>query len=166
MSPRRGKVSAMRTILHSGALAACALAMQGCVFDDIRDELEQTNQRLTRVESQLGAIEKTNSELETLREQRLSSLDTLDGMNQTLASIDESLKSLDKHLAALRETISSIDNAIPFLSLRGGADDEEESVDGEVIEQGMQTGGESDTAEPEPAHEAPIDPEDEEPPTR
>lgn len=156
-----------RACVRSMVVMLVAAAPAGCVFNDIRDELEQTNSRLTRVEDKLGAIDKTNTELQTLREHRLSSLDTLDSMNQTLASIDTSLKSLDKHLAALRETISSIDNAIPFLSIGGGADDEEAEAAAEsVIQSGEETGGESDAIEPEPAEEAPIDPEDEEPPAR
>lgn len=137
-------IAMRRACVRSAVVMLAAAAPAGCVFDDIRDELEQTNSRLTRVEGKLGAIDKTNTELQTLREQRLSSLDTLDSMNQTLASIDTSLKSLDKHLAALRETISSIDNAIPFLSIGGGADDvEAEATAEEVLETREETGTEA-----------------------
>lgn len=117
-------------LLRLAAIVPCAGVLPGCVFGDIRDQLADTNARLDRVQAGLVEIERTNSELEGLRE-RLTALDRLESIDGSLQGIDEhlvtvegSLRDIDAHLASLRDTIHRIDEAIPFVEISGREPDE------------------------------------------
>ena len=99
----------------------------GCVFQDIRDEVLTTNQRISQVENSISttkaAIDQTNLKLADL-ESGVSRLDvtnaSLKQMEERMAllrSIEQSLGRLDSHLTSLRKTIGRISSMMPFLDL-------------------------------------------------
>ena len=121
----------MRITLPALCLPA-AIALPGCIFDDIRTELETANATLAETEQRLDEVTRANEQLEALQIR----LELLESIDASLASIDGSLKSvdgtlmtLDEHLASLRETINNIDSTIPFLSISGDDTPTEETTD-------------------------------------
>ncbi len=121
------------------------LCLTGCVVNDIHAEMQATNQRLEHVQDQLAVVDQVNQELQTINEERLNRLASIE---QSLASIDESLKridtqlapigeslaSVDGHLASLRKTINNIDSTIPFLRVSGDSEEEADALEAETSE--------------------------------
>jgi TolA-binding protein len=175
--------------------AACLLGaslgpLSGCVVWDIRNEMrktnvalggvqqtmDQTNQRLDRVESGLQRLDTTNSRLESTNasidsvEKGLGRIDatntSLSGLEQQLAllkSMNTSMGNLDVHLAALRKTIGRIDNAIPFLDLGTGDAPVEETAPIARVDAAPAEGAPGDGAQADGV-QAPAQPSDGSPP--
>lgn len=139
-----------------------SLILPGCIVQDIHDQIENSNNRLTAINRTVEQIERTNTLLTSI-EKSLSSIDTrLESIDQNLGSVDTRLSALQiildavsEHLASLRKTINNIDSTIPFLNLSGDDATEQEALEG----------GEADPAVPQnvPPTE-PADPEPQLPP--
>ena len=111
------------------ALAGSMLAiLPGCVVWDIKDGIEGSNANLVEIQNGLSYI---NTQLVDVNA-NLSEVDArLDSMDAQLQSLQTQLDATNDHLNSLRKTISSIDKTIPFLSISGD-DDEEENVDAQA----------------------------------
>lgn len=101
-------------------------AMPGCVVWDINDGILASNDNLGRIEDELNAIDEglgtTNENLGTV-EARLTSMD------QQLKSLQAQLDATNNHLESLRKTINNIDQTIPFLSISGDDEEEQEALE-------------------------------------
>ncbi len=120
-----------RVITTAGALLACALC-NGCVFDDIHEEMQATHGTLRQTETVMSdssaSLDRLEGQLASMLEQNAALLRQLESQQQVLVSIDHSLARLDEHLASLRGTIDAIDSRIPFISFGSDKDgDAEES---------------------------------------
>jgi hypothetical protein len=138
------------------ALRACAIValpacLQGCIVQDIRDNLTTANRQLaganTRIDATRSEIALTNarlsgvlSDLSTTNAKLLDTnsklvdvqggLTRVDTTNSSLGTLDSqltqmqaSLTRIDSHLASLRQTLSAVDGMIPFLDLGTGTSD-------------------------------------------
>ncbi len=100
------------------ALIVMVGTLPGCIANEIRDNLMQVNESLTRTNATLDLV---ISEL-GLRLKRLEGMDaSLVSIDGELDQIQVSLVRLDDHMVSLRRTLQNIDKTIPFLKL---ADDE------------------------------------------
>ncbi|MEO1129828.1 MAG: hypothetical protein AAFX05_09010 [Planctomycetota bacterium] len=111
-------------------LSLAAIAMPGCIANEIRDGLNLANENMVninesinRVELQLSNIQETQLAELQIKLEKISTIDqSIADVNEDLDGVQISLTRLDEHLASLRKTLQNIDSTIPFLSL---ADDEE-----------------------------------------
>lgn len=127
-------------------LLPALLAAPGCIIDDIHEGIVLANHNLTSINDSFAEVERANELLAELNEK----LVTLDSVNERLASIDALLVQLEDavdgvepplaeievHLASLRRTINNIDSTIPFLSVSGDDEDEQEALEQEHGEHG------------------------------
>lgn len=106
-------------------LGASAVALSGCILDDIHEQMEVSNAAMLRVESTMSesgaSLSRLEGQLESILEQNLALQAKLADQQVVLTSIDGSLKRLDEHLLALRQMIDALDDRIPFVSF--GAED-------------------------------------------
>ena len=116
------------SILTTFTLSIAWVAMPGCVVWDINDGILASNDNLGRIEDELNAIDEglgtTNENLGTV-EARLTSMD------KQLNSLQTQLDATNKHLESLRKTINNIDQTIPFLSISGDDEEEQEALEHE-----------------------------------
>lgn len=114
-----------------------ALALPGCIVQDIRDNLNKANTSLPEVDGRIAqtstALSTTNTHLEGIdtnlgttvtglsqtNEQIKSIEANLAKTNQSLEVVERNLVQVNQHLAGLRTTISKLDSTIPFLDLGG-----------------------------------------------
>lgn len=141
MTPENSSMNRTAGRLMAIALAVAWVAMPGCVVWDINDGILASNDNLGRIEDELNAIDEglgtTNENLGTV-EERLTSMD------KQLKSLQAQLDATNRHLESLRKTINNIDQTIPFLSISGDDEEEQEALEHE---------DESPTKPAEPAKE-------------
>lgn len=153
-----------------GAIGA-TLLLQGCIVQDIHDQIALSNEKLAAIDENFAKVERANellADLEkqldrllppindnlTLIEAQLESIDAqLVQINANLASMDTSieqveadLKSVSESLTSLRKTISNIDSTIPFLNFSGDTDE----PDPEATNEENTESTEQPAPEPEP----------------
>lgn len=142
-------------------------ALQGCIVQDIHDQIMVSNERLAAIDENFAKVERANKLLASLETQldevlvpvnenlglietRLASIDAkleaidrnLGSMDTSIESVEADLKSVSASLASLRKTINNIDSTIPFLKFSG--DDEEEQAELEGGGEGsLEAGGAS-----------------------
>ena len=121
-----------------------ALAMSGCVVDEINEGIATSNENVRQTNQDLDVVTGRMAEINTRLDGINAELDEINGQLAILTSIDASLKKLDVHLASLRKTINNIDSTIPFLRLSG--DDED---DKDELEAGDQAGEGAEAPEPQ-----------------
>lgn len=126
---------------------ALALAIPGCIVQDIHDQIALSNQQLTGINDQLASIDDNLTSIDDKLAAIDEKLATVDGR---MANLQGVLDAITEHLASLRRTINNIDSTIPFLKLSGDDDEEQQGLeDGET---GQPTEGQQHTP---PASELP-----------
>ncbi len=102
------------------------LAAPGCVVWDIKDQIALSNENLTSIEKRLDSIDRN---LEVVNGNLDSMGGTLGSMDTQLVSLQAQLDATNEHLASLRKTINNIDQTIPFMSISGDSETEQERLE-------------------------------------
>lgn len=126
-----------------------ALALPGCIVQDIHDQIALSNEKLAQIDESFAKVERANELLNNLDAQldqlaqleaiqaNLSAISTklgtidgnLESMDARIASLETELVEVGEHLASLRRTINNIDSTIPFLKISGDGDEGKEALE-------------------------------------
>lgn len=97
----------IRRVLPLLLLAAIAPFMQGCVFWQIRDQVQSANTKLVTVDDQLQS---TNRQLVSVDDQ-------LQNVNRQLVAVDDQLQTANRQLGSVEGGLTRIDTANSSLSI-------------------------------------------------